>query len=131
MPEAATTDVEVTFTASAIDAHREARELITRAYAWAEDLSFEDAVSPKGPEILEERRKLAIEMELSYLRNLAHITTMSQGWDGPLKVFRDSEACMFWRHEKSGYCGGLNFHRNHKYSKPGEPLTLGTWSVNT
>jgi hypothetical protein len=28
-------------------------------------------------------------------------------------------------------CGGLILHRNHRYSRPGEPIPVGEWSTHT
>lgn len=129
------TEVQITLSTSAIEAHKEALALIQKATVWAQcaDLSYDEMMADDGKageRIYEERQKKLVEMERSYYSNFAHMITMSQGWDGPLNVWRDTEACMYWRHEK-GYEGGLIFHRDLSLSKPGEPLTIGTWSIHT
>jgi hypothetical protein len=128
-------DTVVTLTPSALDAHREAIALISDARQWAEMLLGYDwsAQTDEGAAMREQetRRELVREMERSYHTNFLHLITMAQGFDGGLKFWRDTQACMFWRHEKSGYCGGLIFHRDHRYSDVGDPLTVGTWSVHT
>lgn len=132
-----TKDVNVTLSESGIEAHREALVLIQRAHVWAEgaDLTWEQ-VEHDGVKIVTERRAKAAAMELSYFRGLVHVMTMSQGWDGPLSIWRDTEASFYWRHHptvasRRGMEGGLVFMRDSSLSKPGEPLTIGTWEIHT
>jgi hypothetical protein len=126
-------DCHVTLTAGAIDAHREALMHIADAWLWAENLSDlrADLGEAMDERTLAARRELVHKMQLSYHENLTRLMVMAQGYDGGLRFFRDGEACMFWRHAKSGYCGGLILHRNVNYSKAGEPIVVGEWSVHT
>jgi hypothetical protein len=124
----------ILFSPEAIDAIREAEQLIERANTWAEQLL--DLRADLG-ELMDERtlyarRALVREMRETFYSNLVRLITMAQGFDGhELHFFRDGEACLYWRHPKSGYCGGLILHRNLRYSKSGEPILIGTWSVHT
>ena len=111
----------ITLTNSGIQAHREAMTLLMEARAWA------DRVRPDATHTHVLARKLIEEMELSYYRNLCLLFTGAQEHDGPLTIHRDMEACFFWKHEKSGYHGGLIFHLNHQVKN----ASVGTWSIHT
>lgn len=126
-------DAQITLTASALDAHREAMQAISSAHQWAENLTNlrEDLGETMDEATLYARRELVRNMERSYLSNFVHLIAMAQGFDGGLTFFRDGEACMYWRHANSGYCGGLILHRNRRYSNDGEPIPVGEWSVHT
>lgn len=135
LADTANGDTQVVITSSAHDAIREAKLLIANARLWADNLTDFDWSAHGDDDALkeqEQRRELVREMERSWLTNFTHVVTMASGWDGPeLRLWRDSEACVYWRHTKSSYEGGLIFHRDLRYSEPGAPLTVGTWSVHT
>jgi hypothetical protein len=126
-----TLDCHITLTESAVQAHREAQDAILAAHHWAENLTNLREDESMDEATLYARRELVAKMRSSYFENLVTLITTAQGFDGGLKFWRDGEACMFWRNEKSGYCGGLILHRNHRYSSPGEPIPVGEWSVHT
>jgi hypothetical protein len=110
----------ITITDSARDKHTEATKLIEDARRWAEEARNEE-------ELLASRR-LAAEMERSYYACLVQMMMVPQDHDGSLEITSDSAlASFFWRHEKSGYHGGMIFHKNHKVSG----AVVGTWSVHT
>lgn len=128
-----TEDKTVTLTGSALEAIIECRTLIANAHSWKQcaDLSYEEAMKDNGENgrrILEERVKKVAEMEESFYINFLSMITM--GFGNEIRIMRDSEACFFFNFD-SGFHGGLIFHRDHSLSKPGEPLTIGTWSLHS
>ena len=66
---------------------------------------------------LAHRQREFIDLQHSLLRSLITRFAGSRH-DGDLDVFLDAELSLFWRHPKSVYHGGINFHGNR-------------WSVNT
>jgi hypothetical protein len=126
-----TKDCHVVLTESAVEAHREALTAIQAAHVWAENLTNLREDEAMDESTLYARRELVAKMRSSYFENLVTLITMGQGFDGGLTFWRDGEACMYWKHAKSDYCGGLILHRNHRYSSPGEPIPVGEWSTHT
>lgn len=126
------TDTTVVFSPDAIEVLREAEQLIADAHLWAENLT--NLVDGEDMDVptLDARRELVHKMRASFYTNLVRLIAMAQGFDGhEIRFHRDGEACLYWRHPKSGYCGGLILHRNLRYSKAGEPIVVGDWSVHT
>jgi hypothetical protein len=131
-----TNDTVVTYTVTiapeAIEEHRRCMSLIADAYAWASDYRVAtDMANDNTASMVEEynkRQALAREMERSFLTNWSHLTTSAQEYDGPIRIMRDMWCGFFWKHEKSGYHGGLLFHRNYAVQNNDR---IGTWSIHT
>jgi hypothetical protein len=133
-PEPPRTDTVIVLSLSAIDAMLEAEKLISDAHMWAENLTDlrADIGEAMDERTLEARRAIVVKMRTSFYENFARLIRMTSGFDGhELRFYRDEQACLYWRHTKSGYEGGLVFHRNLSYSKAGDPLGVGEWSVHT
>lgn len=134
MSTEAQTDSTIIITPQAHDAMREAQRAIIRAQQWMLSLEgHEFTGTPADEAELTRRRQLLHDMELSWYRGIESI--MGLGAGGTVKLFRDGWACIYWQlmnaEGKVGLNGGLILHRDHNYSKPGEPITVGTWSVHT
>lgn len=125
-------DNQIVIDARAREKWNECQTQIEEAKIWADgdDIPWEQ-VGEHGEEIVLMRRELVANMERSFHRSFMSLVMVSQHHDGPLKIFADAAPCsFFWRHEKSGYHGGLIYHRH--YTKDGrEPLPVGTWSIHT
>lgn len=105
---------------SALETFDECQEMIRNARIWEQ----EGALYEDEPR---ERREIVNQMELSLLRCLVHLFMVRQGHDGEVVISRNMVGGFFWRHPKSGYHGGLLFHKNHSI----EDATVGTWSIHT
>lgn len=112
-----------------MDAIGEAERLIANAGHWAEGLTNLVEGEAMDEATLHARRELVEKMERSFYSNLVRLIS-SAPLDGGIRFWRDGEACLYWRHP-SGYEGGLILHRDHRYSRPGEPIPVGSWSVHT
>ena len=123
------TDHSIVLDPQAIEAINEAFVMIHAAYNYSDgiDIPWEKVESGEAIEMVENRRQLAREMERSFYRSLTNLIVGPQSHDGALKVWRDGPGSLYWKHEKSGYHGGLIFHRNH--NPPAN--TLGSWSIHT
>lgn len=127
----------VTIAHAAIEVYGEAQSLIQHAHAWAQgaDITNEwiDAHSSEAAvALVERRREQAREMELSLYRSLVQLMFVPQTHDGPLRIERDSRVSFYWKHERSGYHGGLIYHASYEDSTDGRvQLPVGTWSVHT
>jgi hypothetical protein len=123
---------ECVVTTDAINKYRECLELIEQAHRWAqgEDIPWEQ-VGDHGQEIVRERRERVADMERSFYKSFMHLITVSQHHDGPLTINADAApGSFFWHHKKSGYHGGLIFHRAWGNSGK-DPMPYGTWSIHT
>jgi hypothetical protein len=122
-----TADHSVKIHGMAIDTFRECQQMIHDAYNWAYDpANYWDAGFDSDDAIRKQadNAKLALEMELSFLRNWSHITAMPIT-DGGITISRDGPGSFFWRYE-SGYHGGLIAHKNHATDGP-----IFSWSLHT
>jgi hypothetical protein len=109
----------ITILAGAIEKYRDVQEMLREATRWLCESTTENEVA--------ERTKLVAEMENSFNRCMLQLIFQAQDYDGPLALHGDSSpGSFFWRHEKSGYHGGLIFHKNHSVDGP-----VGTWSIHT
>lgn len=126
----------ITITPEALDTYGECITAIADAYKWAtdsqvvQDMPDDFENYDKLEKEIEQRAKLAVEMELSFLRNWAHLMTTGQNYDGPLTIYRDMKCGFFWKftNGKQPYHGGLIFHRNHSVKSTD---IIGTWSIHT
>lgn len=109
----------ITILAGAIEKYRDVQEMLRDAHAWVDKAVDE-------PDLIR-RRALYAQMEESFSRSMLQLIFNAQDYDGPLALHGDSSpGSFFWRHEKSGYHGGLIFHKNHSVDGP-----VGTWSIHT
>jgi len=131
------TDSVININASAYETYIECMATIADAYhKWASDhvvaLRYLDSFSDKidfenAEKELVRRKAIAIEMELSFLRNWGMLTGQRFVHDGQVHIFRDGFCSFLWRYD-SGYHGGLIFHRNHQVKDNDK---IGTWSIHT
>lgn len=109
-----------TIEVSAQDAYQEVQAMLIQAQTWVNEAEDEEQLAT--------RREKFTEMSESFHRNIAHIIFTSQNHDGPVTLSRDGFGSFFWIHGKSGYHGGLIFHRS--YGEDGD-ARIGTWSIHT
>jgi hypothetical protein len=72
-----------------------------------------------------------MEMRDSLYNGMLHVMLTSTEHDGDVKVWPDGTKegkSFFWKHEKSGYHGGLIFHPIYK---DGVKQEVGRWSIHT
>lgn len=119
------TDSTIVLTGSAQEAIREAMTMCHKAHAWITTTLIEEG---DYETVIRERIEAVREMEGSFHKSFVQLMLIPQGHDGELRFWRDMEGCLYWRHAKSGYEGGVIFHRNHKWP---EESGIGSWSVHT
>lgn len=104
---------------STVNTYHDCMEMVRKARQW-------EQLAPDFDELYR-RREIVHEMEHSLHRAMLTLMMQVNDHDGSLGVYRDMLACFFWRFEKSGYHGGLIFHKNHKEAD----AEVGTWSIHT
>lgn len=112
-------DAVVRWTDSGRAAYTEAVQMIGDALVHADNADSQ--------EDLHNRRRAVTAMEQSFFYSLGRLITNSQHHDGPLEITRDGPGCLYWRHPKSGYHGGLIFHP----TLDSGTVKIGSWSVHT
>lgn len=107
--------------------HEGAVDVLKDMLAHVQTTAQEQINSATTYEELARNQREVIEQQWSLLTTLvSRLTGGANNYDGDLHIFPDSAPLsLFWRHEKSGYHGGLIFHQPYNGQK------VGRWSVHT
>ena len=122
----------VTLAPEAVEVLHECEKALDQARnVWCSGVDIPWAqVEERGEEIIRERLARVAQMERSFRVCLTRLIAGPQAHDGELRIYRDGPVdamCLFWRHERSGYHGGMIFHPDSRYPN----ARVGDWSLHT